>query len=178
MVRIGLALGEYPGRSAFKAKRLCMGHALSQVDVGFAGEEVRFPTGKAPLVDGNCVLSLSHSGDWILCAAARSGQPDSGLLFGVDLERHRTRDFDRIGHVLGWPSQSESTIHFYRRWTLVESLYKAVGDGWRQPFELLDCVTGDSGRRFEIDSGGWRWEVWWPTLLLGVTTCVVNGVSR
>ncbi len=178
MVRIGLALGEYPGRSALKAKRLCMGHALSQVDVGVTGEEVRFPTGKAPMVDRNCVLSLSHSGDWLLCAAARPGQPDSGVLFGVDLERNRPRAFDRIGHVLGWPSQSESAVHFYRRWTLVESLYKAVGDEWRELFALVEHVTGDSVQRFEIDSDGWHWEVWWPTLLPGVTTCVVDGVSR
>ena len=178
MVRVGLALCESTGKAGLEAKRFCMGRALSRVDPGFTGDDVRFPTGKAPMVAGDCVLSLSHSASWLLCTAARPCRSDSIIVCGVDLERNRSRVFDRIGHVLGWPSQSESAMHFYRRWTLMESLYKAIGAEWRDLFGLFDHVTKDDVRRFELNSNGWRWQVWWPALVAGSTVCVVSGVTH
>ena len=77
----------------------------------------RNPTGQPAWTIG-----LSHSGTaWLAVAAFE--RP-----IGVDLERLRPRDFDRLNHFLGWLDDSGTSIggkRFYQRWTLAEALFKA-----------------------------------------------------
>ena len=178
MVRVALALSSDPGGIWSRDdKSECMARALVGVGAPRAIDAVIFPPGRAPTVGqpGNCVLSLSHSGPWLLCAAAREMSCSVSPRLGVDLEHDRPRGFEAICRALHWPGASKDPSHFYRRWTLAESMYKAVGAEWRELFELFDDVTRETARRHESDAGGFRWQVWWPRLVTGCTICVVSG---
>ena len=75
--------------------------------------------------------SLSHSGDWVVAAAARTGP------VGVDVESLRTdRPLERLAHRFFPPEESvwlerltseEQVGNFYRLWTAKEALFKALG---------------------------------------------------
>lgn len=178
---IGLALalsGESVGGSwSHDDKNECMLRALDGVGVHRVDNPVAFPSGGAPTVAGGCVLSLSHSGPWLLCAAVRASSSCATLRLGVDLEHNLPRGFEQIRGALGWPSACDDPSHFYRRWTLAESLFKAVGTEWRQLFDRFDHATGRTARRHESESNGLRWLVRWPQLVTGCTVCVVTGVA-
>lgn len=85
---------------------------------------VRWPRNSPPLASEPWQLAFAHSGAWTLAAA--TARPQTAL--GADLERCRPRRYERLERHLGW-SGSASLAHFYRRWTLAESCFKAV----RQP---------------------------------------------
>ena len=180
MVRIGLgSTNRHPAADHVLAKRAGMQNALKEVGLSCAGHEVEFPKNAAPRVATDCVLSLSHSASWLLCAAARPRRPDFSTRFGVDIERRRPRRFEQIGNFLGWPSRSESEAHFYRRWTLAEALFKASGAEVPAVFDQFDHVArvDDCAGAVTYVGHGWRWKVWWPSIRPGLTACVVVGVE-
>ena len=158
-------------------KRECSRRALASAGAEATGEMVRFPPRSAPLLNDRWVLSLSHSGPWLAVGAARVDGVRTCL--GVDVERHKARDFDGIGRFLGWSSRSRDEAHFYRRWTLAEALFKATAIEARRWFERLDrAATGAAKGRICVDTLGWSWRVWWPALVANACVCLVLGVER
>ncbi|MGI9326429.1 MAG: 4'-phosphopantetheinyl transferase family protein, partial [Pseudomonadales bacterium] len=125
----------------------------------------------APLCTAPWVLSLSHSGPWIATAAAKG----PGIAVGVDVEQHKPRDFSRIDQFLGWTSPSQDQDHFYRRWTLAESLFKAAGGiQAKVSFITLDCalqtLASDTQQR-SVNLSGYRYTAMWPRTGSNYTLC-------
>lgn len=82
---------------------------------------------------GTPAVSLSHSDEWIACAAARTGR------LGVDIERIRARNWGHDDDVIFHPIEaawiraagdSERDARRYLCWTRKEALLKALGVGW------------------------------------------------
>ncbi len=146
-------------------------------------------TGAAP--DRPPVLSLAHSGPLLLAAA---GKPQTKeFVLGVDVEQLRERDFARIEAHMGWRDASSLRLEgncqltenllFYRRWTLAESLYKALGKVNHECFVELESLALGQGR-----DSGWcsavvaqrRWFVrWWcvTTNSQAAMVCLLRGNS-
>lgn len=179
---LGLALlrGRHNHRHQEYDKRRCCMQALASAGSHTDGE-VRFPPRDAPLF--NCstndqwVLSLAHSGPWLLASAACV--IGRRTCMGVDVEQRKPRDFDGIGRFLGWPSRSRDDLHFYRRWTLAEALFKATAQDARRWFDLLDRSAGNAAASAGcVDAHGWRWCAWWPQLASGACICLVVGIEQ
>lgn len=180
------AHGRQPSRRAQKSAGLV--RALSLLEAPHAPPqdmasewELQLRAGSAPklvssaaAVDAAPTLSLSHSGNLLLAAAAAPGHQ-----LGVDVERLRSRDFQRIETHLGWSEADqllasqgqgqgpERQLLFYRRWTLAESLYKALGILNLEDFTALEYLAVQNLSAWDT---GWRrtmvrsqlWEVrWW-----------------
>ena len=124
------------------AAGLLLRHALATLGVGPA-EPVIDRYGK-PWLPGGPAFSLSHSGDYVLCAVA-----DRDV--GCDVQR--IGDFhDRLARrcltqaeyadVLAQADPGARALRFYRYWTLKESFIKAIGLGLRLPLREVDISLG------------------------------------
>ncbi|MGB8951568.1 MAG: 4'-phosphopantetheinyl transferase superfamily protein [Candidatus Aminicenantales bacterium] len=99
-------------------------------------------------------FSLSHSGDWVVCAVDR--QP-----VGVDIEEIRSVDEPLLRSCLSEEehrallktSPSKRLSHFYTLWTLKESYLKAVGKGLWMPLDSFSILYPRKGR-IALFSGG------------------------
>lgn len=157
-------------------KRQCCGRALASAGSPLAAE-VRFPPRRPPLLNDQWVLSLAHSGPWLLASAARV--VGRRTCMGVDVECRKARDFNGIGRFLGWPSRSRDEVHFYRRWTLAEALFKATAQDAGRWFDLLERGTAtDAACAICVNDYGWRWRAWWPELASGACICLVLGIEQ
>jgi 4'-phosphopantetheinyl transferase len=95
-------------------------------------------------------VSLSHSGDVVMCGLAPSG------LLGVDVERIRPRKhWEGLAEFALHPSELRRLVKlpdaarwpgFYRVWTLKEALAKALGVGLALPFNR---ISFDAQNRIE-----------------------------
>lgn len=122
-------------RAQFAAGRWLLRHAANRV-FGEGGYALRTVGGRPLLAaagGGPGAVSLSHSADMVLCAAARVPA------LGVDVERiqprrgwaalsarvlhpHERASLDRAAEAVRW-------ARFYRAWTCKEALAKALGVG-------------------------------------------------
>ena len=126
-----------------KDKRLCLGaglllrYGLRAAGLAPAAEEIRTGEhGKPFFPDGRIRFSLSHSGDWALCALG-------AFELGCDLEEIRPIDL-KLGQrfhpleytdILSGDTEEERLKLFYRCWTLKESFMKATGLGMALPLD-------------------------------------------
>jgi len=153
-------------RAQFAAGRWLLRHAAERI---FGKDGYRLACGGGrPLATapgGPAAVSLSHSGELVLCAAGRVRS------LGVDVERVRPR-----AH---WNGLSSWTLHprererieragesqrwrgFYQSWTYKEALAKALGEGvFALPFDRvlvsadgrLECMPPDP----RLGDPGWR----------------------
>jgi 4'-phosphopantetheinyl transferase len=131
-------------RAQFEAGRRLLHHAAREV-FGAAKYVVEV-VDERPVVtlDGApapAAVSLSHSGDVVICGLAPSG------LLGVDVERIRPRKhWDGLAEFALHPSELRRLAQlpdaarwpgFYRVWTLKEALAKALGVGLALPFNRI-----------------------------------------
>jgi 4'-phosphopantetheinyl transferase len=84
-------------------------------------------------------VSLAHTRGAVGVAVAR------GVAIGIDLERHRQRDFGRIAEYGFGPCErariaQEGMPGFYRVWTLREAIAKATGQGLSLVADTVDRV--------------------------------------
>lgn len=125
-------------------------HAL--LDRGIAPEDIRLTCGdqgKPALADHPGVhFSLSHSGQWVLCAV-------SDREVGCDVEQIRKAPLQVAKHCFS-PSEydavcasPEPEITFFRLWTLKESFLKAVGKGLSLPLRSFSIRISRMGIRLE-----------------------------
>lgn len=111
-----------------QARSLCAGLALDAClrTVGLCERDVTIVTdahGKPfPADHPNLYFSLSHSGDWAVCAL-----DDAPI--GVDLEQHRVLDKERLAARYLGVTAPVTLEEFFSLWTQKESYLKAVGIG-------------------------------------------------
>ena len=200
---------DYPARAEQPLKRAQQSASLTRAlsllggswvsAAGLAsGWEVQLCAGSAPrLISSaeNCesaapTLALSHSGNLLLAAAAEPGHQ-----LGVDVERLRDRDFQRLETHMDWRAadqllpgsvqEIERKLLFYRRWTLAESLYKALGIVNLECFTALENLAPQNITAWDT---GWRrtsvrahsWDVrWWRVgaLQQAALVCLLRGVG-
>jgi 4'-phosphopantetheinyl transferase len=104
-------------------------------------------------------IAISHSGGWVACAVATSGQ------IGIDIEAYRLgRDIMGIaGLAFGererQDAEREGAAAFYRIWTSREALAKARGRGLAEAADGIDRAAGapPAGVQFRRING----EAWW-----------------
>jgi len=120
---------------------------------------VRIRLGKPFVVDQagarGPAVSFSHTAGMVAVAMAPLGA------LGVDIERHRARDFAALAaHAFGPAEQEEVRIGgenaFYRIWTLREAVAKATGDGLALAANGLDLVAGVAAGSYRLTMPGNR----------------------
>ena len=138
------------GRYRFDAdrRRTLLAHALLDHAVSVSLPDMPLPTD--PTVDGygkphifldaehEFHFSLSHSGDYSICAVGKSPVGADIEAIGNDKERIAERFFAKEEQ--GFIKDSES---FYRIWTLKESFMKAVGLGMKLPMDSFTVTELD-----------------------------------
>ena len=101
-------------------------------------------------------FSLSHSGDFVLCAVA-----DGDV--GCDVEQvsgvrpnlaRRFFDAAEADHIDAQPTPDAQTDLFARYWTLKESFLKAIGAGLSRPLNSFRIVFGEGGVTVEPPENG------------------------
>ena len=135
-------LGEGDKRLALGAG-LLLRRALTEAGVTEAPEIAFGEYGKPYLKNGGKHFSISHSGDWAVCAVS-----DAEL--GCDVERLRpigmdvTRRFapDERERILAEPDETRLGL-FFRCWTLKESFMKATGLGMRTETDSFSVAAAD-----------------------------------
>ena len=98
--------------------------------------------GKPFLRDSNISVSISHSGTYVLCAAAdRAVGCDIEQIKPVDLKIAK-RFFcpEEYADIVSAPTPEAQTALFYRYWTLKESFMKVTGLGMKLPFNSFRIV--------------------------------------
>lgn len=139
---------------------------------------VCWPRNSPPRADGSWRLAFAHTGSWTLAAA--TARQNTAL--GADIERCKPRRYQRLERYLGWPLGSASLAHFYRRWTLAESCFKAArepetgGADARTIFAALDCEADYRARdgalqRLALNAG--TAEIAWHTPVPGLVACTL-----
>lgn len=173
-------MSSHKRRRQFVAGRLLLRYALQQ-RFGPASRSwhLAAPEGIRPWLDSHSndiippSISIAHSADLIVCAAA----PFPAI--GIDVEQHRplrggleemaqaTLHQMELSEMALLP-ESDRLKHFFSCWTLKEALSKAVGKGLALPF----CEFGFSGNQLVTSPSGWdqmasKWE--FSSLLLDST---------
>lgn len=131
--------------------RLVLGHCLDADPVSLAFEYE--PRGKPRLAGAHAdrlQFNLSHSGGWILIAAALE------YPVGIDVERIKaTRGHDAIARRFFSPAEcaalesfpeSRRAEAFYRCWTAKEAVLKATGAGLSFPLDQCEILADPDGR--------------------------------
>lgn len=194
---IGLSLlDDYPNAShisnvehlkseKIQAKTKALQLALNQAGLKKTTEAIKFHSGKAPTICTDWLLSLSHSGTWLYAGAVSTKSGERAVHFGIDIEQMKQRNFLRLNSFLGWQQPAVNATHFYRRWTLTESLYKALSSqpnnidfsAWFKMLDekLLENIT--TSEVLSINFQGWYWQVEWPHFCDNVIACVTYGLA-
>lgn len=129
-------------------RRLCLGaelllrYVLRVHGAEFPDEFVYGPQGKPQLPEGSLQFSLSHSGDWVICAAGSCAVGcDIEKIAPVDL-RVANRFFSpgEAANIAAQPTPEARTELFYRYWVLKESFLKAVGLGLSLPMDTFEIL--------------------------------------
>lgn len=101
-------------------------------------------------IDTGVYYNVSHSGDWILIAVARSE-------IGVDIEfMNPVFDFNEVMPDIFKPDevrfveQANSTARFFTLWTRKEALAKGTGQGLDENFRSIPGLDGE----YVIDNAG------------------------
>lgn len=97
--------------------------------------------------DPQLYFSLSHSGDFALCAVC------DGCEVGCDIEMRGEADLrvakrffapEEFAQLTALPTVQAQNEHFYRLWTLKESFLKATGLGLRLPLDAFSIEFGET----------------------------------
>lgn len=108
-------------------------------------EIVSGPYGKPYLKNGDIYFSISHSGEYAVCAV-------SGCEVGCDIEKTAPTDLKIAGRyfseseyddIAAQPTPEAQSDMFFRYWTLRESFLKAAGFGMKLPLSSFKIVRGD-----------------------------------
>ena len=103
------------------------------------------PQGKPRLPEGAPQFSLSHAGDYVLCALGPCE-------VGCDIEKIGPADLalarrffcpEEAAAIAGGPTPQAQSVLFYRYWTLKESFLKVTGQGLSLPLDAFSVTLGD-----------------------------------
>ena len=125
------------------------------------------------------VVSVSHSGDWVVCAAAHVTK------LGIDVECLRALDWEAAADLVLHPTETawvlaaqgpEQQRRGLQCWTGKEALLKAIGptpDRWA---EMKEVAFTSSGRLLEMPKA-WGSVVHWTTQCWRLNRCAVLSVA-
>ena len=125
-------------------------YALSQEGIPVHAQQfTTSPDGKPMLANGSLDFSLSHSGEWVLCAV-------SSQLVGVDVELPRctlatARRFfapEEVAMVESLPKSAQADA-LLRLWTAKEAFTKALGTGLKQGLGSFSVRLDQNGATLE-----------------------------
>ena len=155
-----------------------LGYALSQEGIPVHAQQFTIsPDGKPMLVSGQVEFSLSHSGEWVVCAV--SSQP-----VGVDVELPRctlatARRFfapEEVAMVEALPKADQADA-LLRLWTAKEAFTKALGTGLKQGLDSFLVRLGQNGATLvqNISPLPYQLEEY---VLLGCRVCLCTSEAR
>jgi len=126
-------------RAEYLAGRALLRHALAAY-TGRAASSFRLPVSPSgkPGCDGGPGVSVSHSGDVLVCAIAEAA-------VGVDVETAPPRDIDGIAERYFTAAEAawiaaEPAARFCQLWVLKEAYLKATGHGLAGGLDTLECL--------------------------------------
>ncbi len=138
--RVGAAM-QPQRRTEYLAGRALLRHALER-ETGRAGASFRIrvlPDGKPECIGGPAI-SLSHSGELVVCAVAERGA------LGIDVETRRPRtELAVIAERYFTPAEArwietDPDARFRMLWVLKEAYLKALGVGLAGGLTALECA--------------------------------------
>ncbi len=123
--------------------------------------------------DGESIeFSLSHSGDYAVCAIARE---DEGKI-GVDIEQSRKKEGKIAEHFFcqGENQRIRNASDFYTYWTLKESFIKAVGTGLGLALDSFEVFeeNGSAVYKQNVDMNEYKGRVYHPYPGYTLSVCV------
>ena len=135
-----------------KDRRLCLGaeillrYGLREANAEYDYSRIKKNDRGKPFIENMPLhFSISHSGDWVVCAV-------SSAEVGCDIEEIQSskmqlaRRFfcpEEYAHLLAQKSEAERRTLFYRYWTLKESFIKATGLGMALPLNKFCIKPGE-----------------------------------
>lgn len=125
-------------RHAHLLGRLLLLEALPMLGLDmFYINKISYNSYGRPFLPGNIDFNISHSGQYIICAAGKN------VRIGVDIEQMREINFDHFSTVMT-PQQWESiqisdcpVKNFFKYWAIKESVIKADGRGLTIPLNEI-----------------------------------------
>ena len=124
---------------------LLLRHALRCEGLGGVPLEFTYGAqGKPYLKDGGVYFSLSHSGEYVLCALAPCEVGcDVEKITPIDLNIARRFFFrSEYADIAAQEAAEAQSELFFRYWTLKESFLKATGLGMKLPLGAFEIVRG------------------------------------
>lgn len=125
--------------------RILLGEGLNNINIPFREDNVRYNNYNKPYFkEGKVKFNISHSGNIVVCAIAKSCE------IGVDIEMLHNlciKDFKSQMTEVEWErivSSSNPKNFFFKYWTQKEAVIKAHGMGLSLPldsFEIMDNKT-------------------------------------
>ena len=128
-------------RYRFLAGRYLLKHLLSAVtgaDANRMLSQIRYSETRRPFIPGVADFSISHSGNYVICALSESGK------VGIDIEEIRPLNLAVHERILTSYEKMEleknnySMDEFFRIWAMKEATSKLLGAGIQIPFEKLE----------------------------------------
>lgn len=120
-------------------------------------KRVHYPSKCPPVLCKQWVLSLSHSETAMAAAAINF----PGARLGIDIESHVERDFKRLSEYVGWGDPSHDCSSFYRRWTFLESMFKAQGSIDSKLIKFIESKEQEATQTLTCKYGeNWWWITW------------------
>jgi len=128
-------------RTEYLAGRALLRHALgAYTEKDAASFRIEVASNGKPECVGGPAISVSHSGDAIVCAVADRAIGD----LGIDVEMGAVREVDLIAERFFTPAEArwvaaEPEPRFRRLWVLKEAYLKALGSGLAGGLSSLEC---------------------------------------
>lgn len=114
------------------------------IDLGFSSsmlEEISYNTYGCPYLNDNIYFSISHSGDYAICAIS------DNCRLGIDIEECREINFDSYNIAMNsdeWKiicNSKKSNSLFFRFWTIKEAFIKGLQRGMSIPINKIEIDT-------------------------------------
>ncbi len=123
---------------------------------------------------GSIEFSLSHSGNYAVCAISDGKEEE----IGADIERHKKIERDIAGHFFceGENRRIKTDEDFYSIWTLKESFIKAVGKGLAIPLNSFEVFEENGIASFEhsLNDNVYRGRVYHPFPGYTLSVCITG----
>ncbi|RBW54725.1 hypothetical protein DS884_17405 [Tenacibaculum sp. E3R01] len=120
--------------------KLLLKKALNFFSVDKTLLDIKYTTYKKPYLEDDFSFSISHSGEFVVCAFTPNKEP-----IGVDIEKiERKIDLNNFSSVLTKREKNSITqsrepiTTFYNIWTIKEAVSKADGRGLNLPLNTID----------------------------------------
>lgn len=123
---------------------LLLRHAAREAGAADFPADLRLGEQGKPYLPGHEFhFNLSHSGDWVICAAAHCE-------VGCDVEQIASADFrvakrfftrSEYEQITAQETEETRNLMFYRYWTLKESFQKVTGLGMKLPMKAFEIQT-------------------------------------